>query len=341
MSAAVKKTLPSGLVIEDRARIITGALSGKRIKLHDNRFGYPLSTPHAGFGSNGAVSIGTNGNLSSEMEEKLSAIQALLPSPGNDPNMLNHKLQLGLFVPSTNTSMETELWSILKGSQKNAMLTDGIGIHNVNILTAKPKVGSTADVKAYRDQFLAGMRDALLTMKHVVCHHYIMGMSMEHIMSTYADVKKPMEDFEKDCDGIGLAAWHNAATAALHKFGARKIALLTPFDKSGQQSAVNVFTEMGFDVVRDFGFACATTLDIGHVPHQAKVKAITEVLDGENVDAIVQCGTNFSLLPVICEVEAKIGKPVLGINQTLLWYALREAGFEEKLENAGRLFAEH
>ncbi len=59
-----------------------------------------------------------------------------------------------------------------------------------------------------------------------------------------------------------------------------------------------------------------------------------------NLDAIVQCGTNMSLLNVTEKLEPVLGIPVLGINAVTFWYALRENGFVNPFNGGGRLFRE-
>jgi maleate isomerase len=130
--------------------------------------------------------------------------------------------------------------------------------------------------------------------------------------------------------------------AALKKFGARRIGLLTPFDKKGNESATRMFEELGFEVVASVGFSCANALHIAHIPDSAKEKAILELLATEEnqLDAIVQCGTNMSLLDVSERLEPVIGIPILGVNAVLFWYALRENGFNDPLAGGGRLLRE-
>jgi len=197
------------------------------------------------------------------------------------------------------------------------------------------------------DLFLEGLSDALTTARMAMPQYIIMGMSIERIVDSLEEAKAPMHAFEM-ASGLGLATWHDAAKAALDSFQAKKIALLTPFDTAGHVRAIKVFEQLGYEVVRSVCFNCSNSLDIGHVPSEAKEHVIRQYLANdaraggstENVDAIVQCGTNFSLTAVIEKVERDLDVPVLGINQTLLWYSLRECGITEKLEGCGRLFRE-
>jgi maleate isomerase len=63
-------------------------------------------------------------------------------------------------------------------------------------------------------------------------------------------------------------------------------------------------------------------------------------LDGDDVDAIVQVGTNLSMVDLAAEYEAKLGKPVIAINTATYWHALRAQGITDKIEGMGRLLAE-
>ncbi|MFN0129140.1 MAG: hypothetical protein ACKV19_20920 [Verrucomicrobiales bacterium] len=166
-------------------------------------------------------------------------------------------------------------------------------------------------------------------------------MSLEHVVNGLTAIKAPFEEV-RGYSGLSWAGSHEAFAAALRKFGARRIGLLSPFDKNGNAHAVRMFTELGFQVVASVGFSCANALHIAHLPDWAKEKAILELLaTPENrLDAVVQCGTNMSLLDVTERLEPRLGIPLLGANAVLFWYALRETGFTGPLEGGGRLMRE-
>ena len=168
--------------------------------------------------------------------------------------------------------------------------------------------------------------------------YLIMGMSLEHIIAGLEGVRAPIAEFEA-LSGLSWATWHDAAQAALTKFGARRIGLLTPFEKTGNENATRMFENLGFEVVATVGFCCEHALHVAHVPDWAKEKAILELLAtaDNGLDAIVQCGTNMSMVQVSERLEPFLGIPVIGINAALLWYALRENGFPHRVSGAGML----
>ncbi|HEV3363006.1 MAG TPA: hypothetical protein VG795_02495 [Acidimicrobiia bacterium] len=236
--------------------------------------------------------------------------------------------------------MEQDLWGIIFKNQGPRGLR-GVGLHTATVVTPRPKLETEEDLMEYKKQFLGGLRSAVDAASLAEPQYMIMGMSLEHILGGLEAIRAPVADVE-GYSGLSWATWHDAIAAALGKFGAKRIGILTPFDKTGNGFATRMFEDLGFEVVSSVGFSCANALHIAHVPDWAKEKAILELLatDRNNLDAIVQCGTNMSLLDVAERLEPVVGIPVLGINAVTFWYALRENGFDGPLEGAGRLLRE-
>jgi maleate isomerase len=63
-------------------------------------------------------------------------------------------------------------------------------------------------------------------------------------------------------------------------------------------------------------------------------------LDGDDVDALVQVGTNLSMVRLAAAAELWLGKPVVAINTATYWHSLRANNIHDRLEGFGRLLAE-
>ena len=257
------------------------------------------------------------------------------------PDVRSFKRKFGLLIPATNTSMEHELWSIIFKNQGEAELA-GIGLHTSGVSTPSPKLANAADLLEYRRQFLTGLKAAVDAALLSQPQYLIMGMSLEHIIHGIDEIRAPMAEIE-NYSGLSWATWHDAAPAALNKFGAKRIGIITPFDKQGNINATKMFEDLGYTVVASVGFSCANAMHIAHIPDWAKEKAIMELLAtaDNNLDAIVQCGTNMSLINVCEKLEPVIGIPILGINAVTFWYALRENGFANSLIGGGKLLRDY
>jgi maleate isomerase len=215
-----------------------------------------------------------------------------------------------------------------------------VGIHTSPVVTPRPDVSTPEGVEDYRQQFLGGVESAVKTALLAAPQSLIMGMSLEHIVSGINPIRATMAQIEKYCS-LSYATWHDAVRAALDSYGAKRIGLLTPFEEVGNASAITMFEDLGYEVVTSIGFACGNTQHIAHIPDSAKERAVVEMASAHNnLDAIVQCGTNMSMINVTEKLEPSLGIPILGINAVSFWYALREAGFSETLVGGGRLLRE-
>lgn len=255
------------------------------------------------------------------------------------PDARSFRRKFGLLIPSTNTSMEYDLWTIITGNRTKLA---GVGLHTVTVSTPSPLLRTAGDLERYKDQFIAGTRAAIEESLLAQPQYLIVGMSLEHILSGLDAVQGFTASMRNDA-GVELAVWHEAVHAGLSRIGAKRIGLLTPFDKAGNQNATRLFSDLGYTVPVSVGFSCANALHIAHVPDWSKERAIFELLrPTENkLDAIVQCGTNMSLMLVADRIEPVLGVPILAINPVLLWYALRETRIFDRVAGAGVLLHEH
>jgi maleate isomerase len=64
-------------------------------------------------------------------------------------------------------------------------------------------------------------------------------------------------------------------------------------------------------------------------------------IDGDDVDAIVQVGTNLSMIRLAAAAELFLGKPVIAINTATYWHALRACGIHDKRSGFGSLLEHH
>lgn len=289
---------------------LVGPLSGRRIVIPDANAAPMPSLADSGIIHNGAP----------------AAQFGRIDAARGYPDVRSYRRKFGLLVPATNTSMEHELWSLI-GRNPGETGLDGVGLHTANVMTSRPQFGTPDDLQAYKRQFLGGLKAAVDQVLLTQPQYLIMGMSLEHILHGIDEIRAPIAELEAH-SGLSVATWHDAAPAALRQFGATRIGLLTPFDELGNRNATRLFEDLGFEVVSTVGFACEYALHIAHLPDWAKEKAIIELLatPANRLDAVVQCGTNMSLMQVSERLEPMLDIPIIGINAAIFWYALRENG---------------
>jgi maleate isomerase len=96
---------------------------------------------------------------------------------------------------------------------------------------------------------------------------------------------------------------------------------------------------VGLTVVRDTALQCTSWTGIAGVT-TAECRDAIRRLDGDDVDAIVQVGTNLSMVRLAAAAELWLGKPVIAINTATYWHALRTNGIQDQKQGFGRLLEE-
>jgi maleate isomerase len=85
------------------------------------------------------------------------------------------------------------------------------------------------------------------------------------------------------------------------------------------------------------GLKCDSATSIAHTPPREVIDVVLNELDGDDVDVIVQAGTNLSTQDIFPALELQLGKPVIPINIATIWHALRAHGITDKIFGRGSL----
>jgi maleate isomerase len=243
---------------------------------------------------------------------------------------LGYRKKIGIVVPSTNT---------IVGPESEALRPRGVTNH-VSRLTIENK-----PIQASDQGFLAhvqGMRDgigpAIDQVMTCAPDHVIMAVAIEAFTGGVAGADALQKELAARAK-VGVSMGSTAAVAALRKFGAKKIAVLTPHQPKGDEIVRGYLQEAGFDIVRLVGLKCANPFAIAQLTADTLRKTLREI-DGDDIDAILQVGTNLANADVATEAERWLNKPVLAMNVVTYWDALRRCGIEDRVYGHGRVLEE-
>ena len=243
---------------------------------------------------------------------------------------LGYRAKFAVLAPSTNTSVQPEF---------DDMRPRGVTNHFSRIFIPNMTVKDDRDFLTLMDGIKAALMPAVDVVMTCEPDYVVMGMSAETFWDGLEGSKLLQERLEKR-SGKRVAMGSDASQAALKAYGGiKRIAVLTPYMPVGDANVHKFFTETGFEVKRIFGFKCESPTAIAHVS-SAQMRDAIQTLDGPDVDAIVQVGTNLAMARLAAEAEFWLKKPVLAINTATYWYALRQNGFTDKIPGFGRLLEE-
>ncbi|GAA2376533.1 MULTISPECIES: maleate cis-trans isomerase family protein [Catellatospora] len=243
---------------------------------------------------------------------------------------LGWRRKFGVIAPSTNTIVEPDFYS---------MTVPGVTAHFSRIHIRNQDLSDDANFEHLLTQIRDEIGSACERVLTCEPDYMVMGMSAETFWGGVEGNREFVRQI-KAITGLEVATGAEACERALKIYGARRIGVVTPYQPVGDQNVVKFFSEIGFEVTAIEGLKCPTAVAIAHVTEDELRDAIRKV-DGPDVDAIVQCGTNLSMVRLADEAERWLGKPVIAINAATWWMALRDNGIDDKVHGAGSLLRDH
>ncbi len=241
-----------------------------------------------------------------------------------------YRMKFGVIAPSTNTIVEPDF---------HAMGVPGVTSHTSRIHIRDQEIADDDGMRHLLDQIRAEIGPAVERVMTAQPDSMVMGMSAETFWGGVEGNRRFIEQIH-GLSGLPVATGAEACERALHLFGAKRIGIVTPYQPIGDENVVTFFSELGFEVAAIKGLKCPTAVAIAAVTEHELRNALIEV-NGPDVDALVQCGTNLSMVQLADEAERWMGKPVIAINAATWWMALRDNGIDDKVFHAGRLLREH
>ena len=240
---------------------------------------------------------------------------------------LGYRRKFGVVAPSTNTAVQPEY---------DSMRPAGVTNHFGRIHIPNDPIRNDADFNQLMVNIRTAMFEAIDRVMTCEPDYLILGMSSETFWDGLEGSERLRERVEKHA-GVKVAMGSDASQASLKRLGAiRRIGVITPYMPLGDGQVRRFFTDCGFEIVRLKGLCCESPVAIAHVSQKTLRDAIMEV-NGPDVDAVIQVGTNLVMARLAGLAEFWLDKPVLAINTATYWHALRANGIDDKIAGFGSL----
>ena len=247
-------------------------------------------------------------------------------------DVLGFRRKFGVIGPSTNTVVQPDF---------EMMRPPGVTNHYSRIFTPNAQAVSNETFMAGTQLIGENVLDAVRSVMTCSPDYLVMGMSSVTFYGGVAAADAFRARVEREA-GVGISIGSYSCTAALNAYGGiKRIAFLSPYYPVANREVARYFTECGFEIVRDIYLQCKSWTAIAEVtPETLRGRLVELNGDGRDVDAIVQVGTNLSMVRLAAVAELFLGKPVIAINTATYWHALRQNGIADKIAGLGRLLEE-
>ena len=224
----------------------------------------------------------------------------------------------GVLIPSTNTTVETEL----------ARLPPGYQAHFARLLTStpgQPFSPSRDDDIDYQSKLLGTAKVEMVIL-------------MQTSASLFADDydESVTRRMSAAAGGVPAITSAQAVGRSLRALGARRIGLVSPYSEAVNARARRYFTSKhGLDIMAVEGFAATDSYVIGNLGPENARDAFARI-DRPQIDAFMVPGANFPTMASIAAWEREFNKPVVTSTQASLWAMARQLG-GEPIAGFGRL----
>ena len=243
---------------------------------------------------------------------------------------LGYRQKFGVLGPSTNTIVQPDF---------DDLRPVGVTNHYSRIAIPNNPVNDNESFLKLVDNINKATLEAIDVLRTCEMDYMIMGMSA----ATFWNGRKGAESYIKmmeDRAQVKVSCGSFGTEAALNVYKAKRIAFMSPYFEVANKEVRRFYSDCGFTVVRDICLERPSPVQIAHTTDEMCRQTLRK-LDSDDVDAIVQVGTNLSMIRLAAAAELFLGKPVIAINTATYWHALRAQGITDKVAGFGNLMECH
>ena len=227
--------------------------------------------------------------------------------------------RIGLIIPSSNRMVEEEM----------------VRFYPQDVVAHVTRLRMTGPHKKPLDQLLPEIETAAAALVDAKCsvvtfHCTVTSMSdgpegEQKILSALKAARAPF-----------FATTSTAVRSALDACEAKRIALVTPYDRHKTEEEIEFLEDAGYHVVYAKGYDLASSDAYCATPSSDWRDRVKEAKRDE-ADAYFLSCANIQGIGEIEGLEKALGKPVLTSNQVVIWDGLQQIGIENK--GPGSLFS--
>ncbi|QBR01173.1 aspartate/glutamate racemase family protein [Paraburkholderia pallida] len=240
--------------------------------------------------------------------------------------------RIGQIVPSSNTTMETEIPAMLRA--RESIRPERFTFHSSRMRMHKV---TRAELEAMNREGLrcaAELADARVDVMSTACLVAIMAMGKGY----HRDVERDLTAVarENHCSAPVMTS-AGALVEGLKIMGAKKVSLLAPYMRSLCDLVVEYIENEGIEVIDSIAFEIPDNLEVGQRDPARLVEDVKK-LNTANADVVVLSAcVQMQSLPSIQIVENRLGIPVTSTGVCTTRRMLDHLGLEPIVPNAGAL----
>ncbi|WP_017526902.1 maleate cis-trans isomerase family protein [Pseudomonas fluorescens] len=242
--------------------------------------------------------------------------------------------RIGQIVPSSNTTMETEIPAILRA--RELIAPERFTLHSSRMRMKKVTKEELAAMDGDSDRCALELSDAHVDVLGYACLVAI--MSMGHGYHRISEQRLHQRTVENGHPAPVVTS-AGALVQGLQVIGAKKVSILTPYMKPLTQLVIDYIESEGIEVVDSISLEISDNLEVGLQDPRAPIE-ITRKLVTTGVDAIVASAcVQMPSLASIQPIEDRVGLPVISSSVATTYQMLKSLGLSTHVPGFGSLLS--
>ena len=242
--------------------------------------------------------------------------------------------RIGQIVPSSNTTMETEIPALLRAREAGA--AERFSFHASRMRMKQVTKDELAKMDGDSDRCALELSDARVDVLGYACLVAIMSMGRGYHRVSEARLHGRTVDNGGPAPVVTSAG---ALVEGLRALGARKIALLAPYMKPLTALVVDYIEHECFEVLDALSLEISDNLEVGARDPRAPIE-ISRKLNTANCDAVViSACVQMPSLASVEPVQARVGLPVVSSSVCTTWRMLKALQLPAMAPGGGALLA--
>jgi maleate isomerase len=243
-------------------------------------------------------------------------------------------IRVGLVVPSSNTTMETEVPALLR--RRESVAPERFTTHASRVTMRRVTPEELAAMNAASDRCAGELADARCDVLAYACLVAVMAEGPGAHVAAEQRLEKAAAVAGHDMPVVTSAG---AMVEGLAALGARRVALIAPYVPPLTEKVVSYLDGHGVDVVDAISLGVDDNVAVGRLD-PGRLLELARGLDVREADAVILSAcVQMPSLPAIPEVEAALDRPVLTAATATVHQLLTRLGLPTQVPDAGALLA--
>ncbi len=242
--------------------------------------------------------------------------------------------RIGLIVPSSNTTMETEIPAMLR--DRELMLPDRFSFHASRMRMQTVSKAQLAAMDKESDRCAVELSDAQVEVMGYACLVAIMSQGKGYHRSAQARLQAVANS---GGGATPLVSSAGALVEGLQAMKAWRVSIITPYMRPLTQTVIDYLGHEGIEVIDSLSLEIDDNLAVGRLDPKNPAN-LWKRLNVRGADAIVASAcVQMPSLASVAMIEDASGLPVVTGATATTWAMLRSLGLAGKVPNAGALLS--